>query len=71
MDKESAMENILHALIFKLLKGIYLLYDWQPGMEFMYDNSRIQIASKIEDWLHENDIPLLGWPPYSLNLNPW
>lgn len=71
MDKESAMENILHALIFKSLKGIYLLYDWQPGMEFMYDNSRIHIASNIEDWLHENDIPLLGWPPYSLNLNPW
>ena len=40
-------------------------------MEFMYGNSRIHIASNIEDWLHENDISLLGWPPYSPDLNPW
>lgn len=53
-------ENILHAPILQTSKD-YISAIWQPGTDFMYDNTPINTAGVIENWLHENCIPLVEW----------
>jgi hypothetical protein len=38
-------------------------------MIFMQDNASIHIVQLIKDWFKDNAIPVLEWPPYSLDLN--
>ena len=35
----------------------------------MQDNAPIHTARKVRQWFDENDIIVMKWPPYSLNLN--
>ena len=37
---------------------------------FMQDNARIHTAHVVMDWLEENGIEVMDWPPYSPDLNP-
>ena len=43
---------------------------WEPGMVFMQDNAPIHTAEIIKNWLRDNGIQVLDWPPYSPDLNP-
>jgi hypothetical protein len=36
----------------------------------MQGNSRIHTAKKFKDWLRDNSIKCMEWPPYSPDLNP-
>ncbi len=36
----------------------------------MHDNAPIHTAHIIQDWLHENGVEVMEWPPYSPDLNP-
>ena len=40
------------------------------GYIFMQDNASIYIALKVRDQFREYSIPIMNWPPYSLDLNP-
>ena len=37
---------------------------------FMQDNAPIHKAKIVGDWLRENDVQVMVWPPYSPDLNP-
>src|SRR5271167_2317480 len=39
------------------------------GAIFMHDNALIHTAHIIRDWLQENRIEVINWPPYSPDLN--
>jgi len=43
---------------------------WEPGLIFMQDNAPIHTAHIIKNWLAENGIDVVDWPPYSPDLNP-
>ena len=43
---------------------------YEPGMIFMQDNAPIYTARLIKNWLEDNGIDVLPWPPYSPDLNP-
>ena len=43
---------------------------WEPGLLFMQDNAPIHTARIVREWLEENGIDVLEWPPYSPDLNP-
>ena len=36
----------------------------------MHDNAPIHTAHIIREWLQENGVDVMDWPPYSSNLNP-
>jgi len=42
----------------------------QGSLIFQQDNSKIHTANKIIEWLNDNKIRTLEWPPYSPDLNP-
>jgi transposase len=37
---------------------------------FMHDNARIHTAKMTQQWLEDNAIEVMEWPPYSPDLNP-
>jgi transposase len=37
---------------------------------FMQDNARVHTARHVTDWLDENNVQVMDWPPYSPDLNP-
>ena len=37
---------------------------------FMQDNARIHTAHVVIDWLEENGIEVINWPPYFPDLDP-
>lgn len=41
-----------------------------PDSIFMQDNAPIHTAQLVENWLEEEGIVVLPWPPYSPDLNP-
>ena len=43
---------------------------WEPGLLFMQDNAPIHTARIVREWLEENGIDVLEWPPYSPDLSP-
>jgi hypothetical protein len=43
-----------------------MIEDWI----FMHDNAPIHIAYNAQNWLCDNDINTMDWPPYSPDLNP-
>ena len=43
---------------------------YEPGMLFIQDNAPIHTARIVKDWLRDNGIRILKWPPYSPDLNP-
>lgn len=42
---------------------------WEPGLLFMQDNAPIYTSRLARDWLEENGIDVLDWPPYSPDWN--
>lgn len=47
-----------------------LLEQYRPGQPYLQDNSRIHTSKKVGEWLVENDILAISFPPYSPDLNP-
>ena len=47
-----------------------LLGIWEPGLVFMQDNAPIHKARKITEWMQEQGIEIMEWPPYSPDMNP-
>ena len=47
-----------------------ILTMWEPGLLFMQDNASIYTVRIVREWLEENGIDVLEWPPYSPDLNP-
>ena len=43
---------------------------WEPGLIFMQDNASIHTSRLAREWLAENSIDMMDWPPYSPDLNP-
>jgi transposase len=43
---------------------------YESGMLFMQDNAPIHTARIVKEWLRDNSIRVLKWPPYSPDLNP-
>jgi hypothetical protein len=43
---------------------------WKPDLLFMQDNAPIHTSRLAREWLAEQGITVLEWPPYSPNLNP-
>ena len=43
---------------------------WQHGHIFMQGNAPIHKAKSVSDWLEDQAIEVLSWPPYSPDLNP-
>ncbi len=42
---------------------------YQLGLIFMQNNAPIHTAKAVALWFGENDINVMEWPPYSLDLN--
>ncbi|CAJ2504277.1 Uu.00g116710.m01.CDS01 [Anthostomella pinea] len=42
----------------------------EPGNIFMQDNAPIHTSKLMKEWLANFGFPVLGWPPYSPDLNP-
>ena len=40
------------------------------NLTFQYDNARPHVARVCRDFLNQNNVQVLDWPPYSPDLNP-
>ena len=40
------------------------------NLTFQHDNARPHVARVCRDFLNQNDVQVLDWPPYSPDLNP-
>ena len=58
------------ARVYKEVLGQHLPQILRFGAIFMHDNAPIHTAHIIRDWLYENGIEVMDWPPYSPDLNP-
>lgn len=68
-DKNAARKEVTGEVYLKILKDnlpTFVEEDWI----FMQDNARVHIYHKVPEWLAENRIEVMKWPPYSPNLNP-
>jgi transposase len=68
-DPESKQGRVTSAVYLEILED-ELLTLWEPGLIFMQDGASIHTACLIKDWLKEQSIEVLDWPPYSPDLNP-
>ena len=68
-DEESEKRGFTaRSYIMVLEANLYSI--WEPGLEFMQDNAPIHKAGLVRKWFRDHGIPLMEWPPYSLDLNP-
>lgn len=58
------------AIVYREILDEYLSQIYSPGDIFMHDNAPIHTAHIIRDWIIENGINVMIWPPYSPDLNP-
>jgi len=47
-----------------------LLPQYRTGQLFMQDNAPIHRARIVTEWLAQNNVSTIEWPPYSPDLNP-
>jgi hypothetical protein len=47
-----------------------LLDFYHDELIFMQDNAPIHTANRVREWMEENGINTMDWPPYSPDLNP-
>lgn len=43
---------------------------FDQGQLFQQDNARIHTTKEVQDWINEQGILTMQWPPYSPDLNP-
>jgi tRNA A37 threonylcarbamoyladenosine biosynthesis protein TsaE len=48
--------------------GLFPIYE--PGDTFQQDNARIHTSYSTQEFLEENGIWIIEWPPYSPDINP-
>ncbi len=58
------------ARVYKAVLDEHLLPILDFGAIFMQDNAPIHKAHIICEWLEENKVHVMEWPPYSPDLNP-
>jgi transposase len=58
------------ARVYREVLNQHLLPTLHFGTIFMHDNAPIHTAHIIRQWLQEYGIKVMGWPPYSPDLNP-
>jgi transposase len=68
-DPESARGGVT-ARVYQVVLDRHLPPILGLGSIFMHDNASIHKAHIIRDWLRENGINVMDWPPYSPDLNP-
>jgi hypothetical protein len=61
-----------HILSTHLLPSAHLLFRQHPPEQwwFLQDNDPKHKSRKVRDWLHNNGVSCLDFPPYSPDLNP-
>lgn len=62
-------EGVTGEVYLKILKD-NLPEFFEDDWVLMQDNARVHIYHKIPQWLAENGIEVMKWPPYSPDLNP-
>jgi transposase len=68
-DPESARGGVT-ARVYKAVLDQHLPPVLRFGAIFMHDNAPIHTAHIIKEWLKEQGIDVMEWPPYSPDLNP-
>ena len=68
-DEESKRNGYSAQSCLRVLEEA-LLTIYEPPVKFMQDNALIHTAKIVKEWLINNGIPIVKWPPYSLDLNP-
>ena len=68
-DPEAKKGGVTSAVYLEILED-ELLTIQEPGLVFMQDNASIHTARLVKNWLKEEGIEVLEWPPYSPDLNP-
>ena len=70
------IEGNMDALLYQQILSDDLLatlewYEYEAdSIIFQHDNDPKHTANSTKEWLHENRITVLGWPPQSPDLNP-
>ena len=68
-DPEAKKGGVTSAVYLEILEN-ELPTIWEPGLVFIQDNASIHTARLVKNWLKEEGIEVLEWPPYSPDLNP-
>jgi len=68
-DSEAKNGGVTSRIYLEILKeNLETVLDYDSV--FMQDNVPIHTAKKIMSWFEDNDINIMKWPSYSLDLNP-
>src|SRR5690606_9173908 len=68
-DINSARKGVTGEVYLKILQDNIRVF-FQDDWIFMHDNARVHIYHKIPEFLKDNGIDVMKWPPYSPDLNP-
>jgi hypothetical protein len=68
-DSEAKRGGVTSAVYLEVLED-ELPTLWELGLIFMQDDASIHTARLIKNWLEEQGVEVLDWPPYSPDLNP-
>lgn len=58
------------ARVYRDLLEEYLPTCLEDDTIFMQDNASVHTAGIIKEWIRNNEVEVLDWPPYSPDLNP-
>jgi len=67
-DKEAPKGGYSTKLYIKVLED-QIPQIYEPGLQFMQDNTPIYTAKIVAKWFKENVMEVINWPPYSPDLN--
>ncbi len=71
LDRDFEFKKHDYSAVFYLQILKYNLTDiWESELVFMQNNASIHRVRKSKLWFQENDIEVMKWPSYSLDLNP-
>ncbi len=68
-DPQAARGGVT-ARVYKEVLNQHLSPILQFGSIFMHDNALIHTGHLIREWLTENRVEVMDWPPYNPDLNP-
>ena len=68
-DPNSARKGVTGEVYLKILQDNLLTF-FEEDWIFMHDNARVHTYQRVQEFLEENGIEVMIWPPYSPDLNP-